>query len=180
MSAIQRAFDRQRRVSWQQSQPRVWNARGGRSYGPGFYGPRNRLGDRVYGRSGGVTRIIRMRARRPIVPRVSDGPVTFDLSNAYEMRKPPEIVGRPETYLGPSKVPQAQEGESTVTKRRYWKQKGIGVSFSEGSAVLYRSGADHVWRNYNTHALEASFPSPAAASVLDWRMRRAGFLPYQL
>lgn len=181
MSSIQRAFDRQRRVSWQQSQPRVRNLRRGRSYGPGFYGPRQYLGGPVLGRAGGVTRTIRMRARRPIhVWDLPPSPPTFDLTNARLMPRPPVIIGRPDTYIGPSRVPAPQEGEVSVTKRRYWKMRGIGVSFAEGSAVLYRSGADHVWRNYDTHALEASFPSPAAQGVLDRRMLQAGFRPYQL
>lgn len=181
MSSIQRAFDRQRRVSWQQSQPRVRNLRRGRSYGPGFYGPRQYLGGPVLGRAGGVTRTIRMRARRAIhVWDLPPPPPTFDLTNAYEMPKPAVIIGRPETYIGPSKVPPPQPGETSATKRRYWKMKGIGVSFAQGSAVLYRNGADHVWRNYDTHALEASFPSPAAVVVLDRRMAQAGFRPYQM
>ena len=94
------------------------------------------------------------------------------------MPKPPVIFGRPETYLGPSRVPKAQEGESTCSVRSYFKMKGLGVSYRSGSDVLYRSGASSVWRT--PHGLYAVFPSEASIPVLDARMRRAYFTPYRL
>lgn len=96
----------------------------------------------------------------------------------YLMPKPAVIFGRPETYVGPSRVPKPQQGETACLVRSYFKMKGLGINYRDGSDVLYRSGARSVWRTQ--HGLYAVFPSEASVPVLDSRMRRAYFSPYRL
>lgn len=144
------------------------NVRAGKRSGRRFYGPRTRMQSLFY-------------APVPPVPPPSVDYVVsrpFDETNARLMPKPLQIVGRRDTYLGPHLVPKPQQGERAVKQRRYWKMKGIGLSFGEGAAILYRLGADRVYRNYDTHALEAFFPSFASVPVLDKRMGDAGWQPY--
>ena len=136
--------------------PRVWNYRYGVSSGPGFYGPRNRAGRNPVGLRGGVTGVRRPSAykqssftRRVKQTVAAARRVPTDNSTQevrFLMPKPPVIVGRPETYVGPLRVPKPQQGESGCRNRSYFKMKGLGVSYAEGSDVLYRSGASNVWR----------------------------------
>lgn len=97
-------------------------------------------------------------------------PAGIDLTNANIMAKPPIVVGS--SYW----LPKPQEGEDTFTQRRYYKGKGLGAFWREGSDLLYQSGARIVYMdNDKPKSLIAIFPRPVPTGVIDRRLRRSGF-----
>lgn len=99
-------------------------------------------------------------------------PAGIDLTNASIMAKPPIVVGS--RYW----LPKPQEGETSFTQRRYYKGKGIGARWREGSDLLYQSGARIVYMDNDPRSLIAMFPQPVSTVVIDQRLRRSGFFPF--
>lgn len=111
---------------------------------------------------------------RPIRPRNRSQlvPAGTDLTNAFVMPKPPVVVGS--RYW----LPKAQDGETSFTQRRYYKPKGLGNYWRDGSNLLYQQGARVVYFDRNPKSLIAFFPSPVSSVVVDHRLRNAGFFPF--